>query len=394
METVKQFLNPLLETMGQYLPSAFGALLLFLVGLGVAKLIRKGIKKLLGQFKIDERLAEKIGKEVDLERFISNLFYYILMLWVMLLTLDILGVEGVLEPVMNMFNEFLAIFPNIIASLLIGFAGYLIAKIISSAVEVVSRGMDGLSTKIGLSEQFSFSRLIGQIVFLVIFIPILISALDALKIDVISVPSTEMLAALLGAIPRILAAALIIGIAYIVGRFVTTVVRELLQNLGSDQVPEKLGFQSIMGEKTSFSGLIGGILFFFIMLAATVSAVEQLDMPQLSEILSTFLVFAGEILLGLVILAMGNYIASLAHKALSRSTENTGLASIARIAILALFLAMGLRAMGIADDIVNLAFGLTLGAVAISVALSFGLGGREAAGKQMEYWLKKLRKED
>jgi hypothetical protein len=53
---------------------------------------------------------------------------------------------------------------------------------------------------------------------------------------------------------------------------------------------------------------------------------------------------------------------------------------------------MGLRAMGIADDIVNLAFGLTLGAVAIAVALSFGLGGREAAGKQMEHWLSKFRK--
>ncbi len=53
---------------------------------------------------------------------------------------------------------------------------------------------------------------------------------------------------------------------------------------------------------------------------------------------------------------------------------------------------MGLRAMGIADDIVNLAFGLAFGAIAVAVALSFGLGGREAAGKQMEHWLSKLRK--
>jgi hypothetical protein len=56
-------------------------------------------------------------------------------------------------------------------------------------------------------------------------------------------------------------------------------------------------------------------------------------------------------------------------------------------------IAMGLRAMGIADEIVNLAFGLTLGAVAVAVALSFGLGGREAAGRQMEHWLSRLRKD-
>ena len=54
---------------------------------------------------------------------------------------------------------------------------------------------------------------------------------------------------------------------------------------------------------------------------------------------------------------------------------------------------ISLRAMGIADDIVNLAFGLTLGAVAVAIALSFGLGGREAAGRQMEAWLSKLRKD-
>ena len=54
---------------------------------------------------------------------------------------------------------------------------------------------------------------------------------------------------------------------------------------------------------------------------------------------------------------------------------------------------MGLRAMGIADDIVNLAFGLTLGAIAVAVALAFGLGGRAAAGKQMEYWLARWRGE-
>jgi hypothetical protein len=47
--------------------------------------------------------------------------------------------------------------------------------------------------------------------------------------------------------------------------------------------------------------------------------------------------------------------------------------------------------MGLADDIVNLAFGLTLGSVAVAAALSFGLGGREAAGRQLEHWFSKLR---
>lgn len=392
METIRQFLDPLLETLGKYLPSAFGALLLFLLGLLIASLLRKGTAKLLSTMKIDDRLSARIGEEVSIEKFTTSLVYFITMLWVLLLTLDVLGVKGVLDPVMNMFNGFLAIFPNIVAALLIAFVGYVISKIVASAVEVLAKGLDNLSPKLGLSTDMSPSSLLAQIVFIVIFIPVLISALDALKIDAISVPATEMLAALLIAIPRILAAALILAIAYIVGRFVTATVIELLQNLGTDSLPAKIGLQGFIGEKTSFAKLCGNVGFFFIMLAALVSAVEQLAMPQLSEIFREVLGFASQILIGLIILVVGNFVANLTYNTLVKSPDNQGIATIVRIAIVGLAIAMGLRAMGIADDIVNLAFGLILGAVAVTIALSFGLGGREAAGKQMEYWLGKLRK--
>jgi len=62
------------------------------------------------------------------------------------------------------------------------------------------------------------------------------------------------------------------------------------------------------------------------------------------------------------------------------------------MAILSIFLAIGLRTMGIADEIINLAFGITLGTVALTIILSFGLGGREAAGKQMDKILNKFNK--
>jgi hypothetical protein len=46
--------------------------------------------------------------------------------------------------------------------------------------------------------------------------------------------------------------------------------------------------------------------------------------------------------------------------------------------------------MGIAESIVNLAFGLLLGAVAVAVALAFGLGGREVAARQLTQWRQDL----
>ena len=114
---------------------------------------------------------------------------------------------------------------------------------------------------------------------------------------------------------------------------------------------------------------------------------------RIDDLVATFIEFGGQVLLGTAIIAIGFWLANLARDAIARvyGDNASGVANIARFAILGLVLAMGLRAMGLADDIVNLAFGLTLGAVAVAVALSFGLGGREAAGRQMEHWLSRIR---
>lgn len=119
----------------------------------------------------------------------------------------------------------------------------------------------------------------------------------------------------------------------------------------------------------------------------------MLGFHQIGNVVTMFIEFGGQVLLGAVIFAVGFWIANLAKSAmLASGSNNVGAANLVRFTIIGLVTAMGLRAMGLADDIVNLAFGLTLGAVAVAFALSFGLGGREAAGKQMEYWLGNLRK--
>jgi hypothetical protein len=69
------------------------------------------------------------------------------------------------------------------------------------------------------------------------------------------------------------------------------------------------------------------------------------------------------------------------------------LAQIARIAIIALVLPMALQQMGIAGNIVELAFGLLLGAIAVAIALAFGLGSRDIAATQVREWLSSF-KED
>ena len=95
-----------------------------------------------------------------------------------------------------------------------------------------------------------------------------------------------------------------------------------------------------------------------------------------------FIAFGADIILGAVILFIGFWLANIIAGVVERSDKGSQfLANIVRVLIMGLVLAMGLKAMGIADSIVNLAFGLTLGAVAVAFALSFGLGGQEAAAR-------------
>jgi hypothetical protein len=294
-----------------------------------------------------------------------------------------------------MIDKMLAMIPNIFAALIIGFVGWLVAKVLRGLVTnlLAAAGADKVGGSVGFSDDVRISRLVGMIVFIFIFIPALIAALDALRVQAISQPATDMLRMILDAVPNILAAAVILVITWYVARFAADIVGRLLSGVGFDTLPAKLGATDAF-KKLRPSVLVSRVLLFFAMLFATVEAANRLDFMQVRNVVTMFIQFGADVLLGGAILAIGFWLANLAHTAIDKSAGegSSGLAGIARLAILGLVIAMGLRAMGIANDIVNLAFGLTLGAVAIAVALSFGLGGREAAGKQMEHWLGKWRK--
>lgn len=163
----------------------------------------------------------------------------------LLLVLSILGVEGVLQALSDMFDEFVGYIPNLIASGVIAFAGYIIARIVSVVVGTAAKGLDALSSKLKLADNLSLSKLAQQLVFLFIFVPILIVALDALEMEAVSGPATGMLDELMAAIPEIIGAAIILAVFFIAGKFVVSMLVELLKNLGADKLPEKLGLSAI-----------------------------------------------------------------------------------------------------------------------------------------------------
>jgi hypothetical protein len=396
---LEQLSGPLAEMMTQimtYLPHLLAGVLLLLVAWLAASLVKAVANRALKATQWDEKLVEHAGMTHPGEN-VGNVLFWLVILLFLPAILGVLQLEGMLYPVRNMVDQSLAMLPNIFAAGIIAFAGWLIAKILRGLVVnlLAAIGADRLGESAGLKDRLELSKLVGTLVFILVFVPALIAALDTLQITAISGPATGMLAMMMAALPNIFAAVLILFVTWYVARFAAGLLGSLLANIGLNHLPAKMGVEHIFSDSFKASDLVTRIVIFFAMLFATVEAANRLDFTQVEVLVSMFIQFGGDVLLGVGILLVGFWLANLAHQAILRASGNdaAGMAGIARFAILGLVLALGLSAMGIADDIVNMAFAFVFGAVAVAVALSFGLGGREAAGKQMEHWLSRLRKD-
>ncbi len=299
------------------------------------------------------------------------------------------GMTDVLEPLKEMLNEFMDAIPNVIGAGVSGYAGWIIAKIVSQLVGMaLTKVDDQIAEKTGNSD-IKISAFGSAFIFGGILLPIIVSALGVLNIPAISEPASAMIQNLMSAVPNIIGAAIILLVAYYVSKFVVFMLTGLLDGMGIDSMPQKLGVQGMFSQSFTPTKLIGGTIMFFSMMAASTAAVNVLGIDIISTIFAKVLQFGGGILVGGVILIIGNFLSTMAHKKLS-AAGNPGVANIARIAIIGLVLAMGLKAMGLADNIVNMAFGFTLGSVAVALALAFGLGGRDAARTITNHLAKKI----
>jgi hypothetical protein len=143
------------------------------------------------------------------------------------------------------------------------------------------------------------------------------------------------------------------------------------------------------------SKMVGSGVFIAIVIFGLMEAFRQLNFAYGSRIMAEVLTLFGQVVFGAIIIAAAVAIAQLIAKTIKAGggagAEFT--ASLTRIAIIVLGTAIGLRFMGLADDIINLAFGLILGAIAVAFALAFGLGGREPAGKVVQRLLGKAEDE-
>ena len=377
-----------------FIPNLIAAIAVGVIGWVIATVARTAINAALSKTSMDERLSAKAGVK-PMSSTIADMVYWFILLVVLTMVLGQLELDGLFAPLTNMVDKIFSFIPNILIAAVVFVVGYIIAKVVRGIVTnlVSTFDVQKLATKAGLSEQNSLPNIAGSLAFLVVIIPTIIAALNALKIDVVARPATNMLNKIMEALPNIFMAIAILVVTFYVVRMVANIIKGLLENTQINQLPAKVGLQQTMGNK-KVSDLVGYAIVFFAMLFASIAAADLLGFEPISAIIGMFIAFGANIILGAIILFIGFWLANIIAGVVERSEQGSQfLANIVRVLIMGLVLAMGLKAMGIADSIVNLAFGLTLGAVAVAFALSFGLGGQEAAARLLRKMQDKMDKE-
>lgn len=332
-----------------------------------------------------------------------------LIIWLvgLMAALRFLGVGQILAPINDLVTEIFAFLPHLIAAGLIFFVGLVVARIVRRLVETVliAANVDGLLARAGIGStegtartppeavppgaapgatRASIARAAGVLVYALIIIPVAIAALQALEITSISAPATAMLDEILAAIPHVLAAALWLGIAFVAARFLKTIIEAILPPTGFDDAIRSTG---VLPANAFPSRIVANIAMIAIILGAAIEAASQLGGGTVAIFLAQVTELGGKVIFGTLIIVVGIFLARIIAGLVASGTGEGGYAqTIVRYAIIALFTAIGLTFMGLADQIVMLAFGLILGSAAIACAIAFGLGGRDAAARVLDRW--------
>ncbi len=380
-------------SVGPFIPRVIGAIVILIVALIIARLVKAVINRVGTRTSLDAR-----SRSAGITDTLANVGYWLVWLLALPMLLSTLGLTGLLDPVNALLNRFLSFLPNLFGAVVVLTIGYLVARIVRQIVTGLLRaaGSERLAARLGITDVLGkdgLAGLIGLIVFVLILLPVVTAALQPLGLDSVTRPVSNMLDSIMSMIPKLVAAAVILIFAVLVGRIIANIVTGLLATIGFDSVPARLGLASdlrLAGRKPS--ELVGMLVLAGIIIAALTQASEVLGFTALTTAIGTFGAIAAQVATGLLVLGIGLWLSNLAANAIRTSTiSNAGtLATVARVAILFFVVPLALRQMGLPTEIITIGFGSIMAALTIGAAIAIGIGGRTAAGRVVDRAVKAL----
>ncbi|WP_296945716.1 small-conductance mechanosensitive ion channel [uncultured Massilia sp.] len=206
---------------------------------------------------------------------------------------------------------------------------------------------------------------------------------------------------LFAAVPRILGFLVIVGIGWLVATLLERLLVAVLRAVHFDGFAERAGMAGPGGLLRALrrepSALLGLIAKWFVRLIVLVAAFDALGVPAVSQVLQQLLLWLPNLAVALVVLVLGgiaaNALGDLVRRAAARSRMGAidGLGTAARWVVWAFAILVAINQVGIASSLVTILFMAIVGAVALALGLSFGLGGRDTAGMIVRHFYERQR---
>src|SRR5919199_3593154 len=245
-------LTLLLSVILGFLPRLVAAALLLLLAWVLATVLRALVSQGLRALRLDERVgpgrqaAAGAAPAPSLARTLAEVAYWLVFLVFLPTILDALGLAGLLQPVQTLFTTVLGFLPRLLSAALILVVGVFVARLVRRIVAglLAAAGVDGLAARLGLGGALGNQRVsdvLGLVVYVLILLPVITAALDALQLGALTQPISTMLTRIMAAIPNIVAAAVLLLLAYAVGRVLAQLVAGVLAGVGVDTLPARLG---------------------------------------------------------------------------------------------------------------------------------------------------------
>lgn len=379
----ERFFSPLARLLGEGMMGVVKAVLLLVLAYFIASAVRSMLKALLNKTGFCKSQEDGAKKESIVE-YIGDIAYLFVMLLFVPGIFSSLGASTIATPILDMMRSIWSFLPNLLGAGIVLMLGNLVAKLIRQllAPALKKANVDKLQEKLGCEtpSEVSLSETLAYLVYVLILIPVIIAALQVLKLDVLTAPATVMLQEILTYIPLVAAALFVAGLGVVLGRLVSQIVTRLIAASGADEkVKEFIGETSY---KFSLSGIVGSILNGVIVILFTVQGVNLLKLEILTKVGTAIIGYLPNILAAVLVMAAA-WIGSAAAQRAFEKNGFTCCAAFIRGLILIIAGFMILSQLGIAVSIVNEAFIIILTGAALAFAIAFGIGGADIVKKYL-----------
>jgi hypothetical protein len=196
---------------------------------------------------------------------------------------------------------------------------------------------------------------------------------------------------LIGFLPSLIGFLLILLVGYVVAKALQKVVAIALEKVGTDRALESGSAGTYVGRvmpEASPSSLIARVVFWFVLLGALSIAITSLGINALNDFLADVFTYLPNVVAAILIFVVAGAVAGWLGRAASRLMGDTPSGRLAATALPVLVMAIAvfmiLNQLEIASDIVTITYAALMGAVALGMALAFGLGGRDVASRMLE----------